>query len=555
MMTVELLNRISVEFEPSCQGGIAPRKVSVIVPAYNAASTLEACLTSLVNQTYPHDLYEVVVVDDGSTDQTASLAEHAGARVIHQRNQGPAVARNRGVEAATGDFILFTDADCVPAPDWIERMMDAFLDPNVVGAKGVYRTGQKQLMSRFVQCEYQDKYDRLAHQAQIDFIDTYSAAYRRCQFLENGGFDPIFPRPSVEDQEFSFRLSQKGYRMVFIPSAIVYHRHDRTLGEYARRKFNIGYWKALLIRWHPDKIAHNSHTPQTLKIQILLLGLAGLALAIWPFWPSIGSIAAITLALIFGLTAFPFTIKVMRLDPGLFPIILPALIVRAAALGAGLLTGLVHFLARPVTPRPIFSLYNRVAKRLIDIVGAVIGLILSAPLLALLAVLIRLDSAGPIFFTQLRVGENGRPFRIIKLRSMVQNAEELLPQVVDLDKLASPAFKIKDDPRITRIGSFMRRTSLDELPQFWNVLVGHMSLVGPRPEEVALVEKYNDWHRKRLVVKPGMTGPMQVNGRGDLSLDERVRLELEYIDHYSIWRDLAFIIRTLPAVLLCRGAH
>ena len=554
-MAVESLKSISVEIDPSYRDGLDSRQVSVIVPAFNAASTLEACLKSLANQTYPHDQYEVIVVDDGSTDMTASLAEFAAARVIHQQNLGPAVARNRGVEAATGDTILFTDADCVPASDWIERMMEAFLDPNVVGAKGVYRTDQKQMMSRFVQCEYDDKYDRLAHQTQIDFIDTYSAAYRRSQFLENGGFDPIFPRPSVEDQEFSFRLSQKGYRMVFIPSAIVYHRHDMTLGEYARRKYNIGYWKALLIRWHPDKIAYDSHTPQTLKIQIMLLALAGLALAIWPFLPSIGRTAVIALALIFGLSTIPFTIKVLRRDPVLFPIILPALVVRAAALGAGLATGFVHFLARPVTPRPIFSLYNRIAKRLMDIVGALIGLLCSSPLLAVLAVLVKLDSAGPIFFTQVRVGENGRPFRIIKLRSMVQNAEELLPQVVDLENLPSPAFKIKDDPRITRIGSFLRRTSLDELPQFWNVLVGHMSLVGPRPEEVALVEKYNDWHRKRLAVKPGMTGPMQVNGRGDLSLDERVRLELEYIDHYSIWRDLVFIVRTLPAVLLSRGAH
>jgi lipopolysaccharide/colanic/teichoic acid biosynthesis glycosyltransferase len=257
----------------------------------------------------------------------------------------------------------------------------------------------------------------------------------------------------------------------------------------------------------------------------------------------------------FGLSIIPFTVKILHRDPALLPIIFPALVVRAAALGAGLVIGLVHFMARPVTPRPIFSLYNRIAKRLMDIVGALFGLIFSAPLLAVLAVLIKLDSPGPIFFKQIRVGENGHPFRIIKLRSMVQNAEDLLPEIIDLEKLESPAFKIKDDPRITRIGYFLRRTSLDEIPQFWNVLVGNMSLVGPRPEEVALVQKYNDWHRKRLAVKPGMTGPMQVNGRGDLSLDERVHLELEYIEHYSIWRDLAFLIKTLPAVLLRRGAH
>jgi lipopolysaccharide/colanic/teichoic acid biosynthesis glycosyltransferase/glycosyltransferase involved in cell wall biosynthesis len=554
-MTVELERSISDEIDPSRQEDIDSWVVSVIVPAFNAASTLKACLAALNNQTYPHDLYEVIVVDDGSTDTTASIAQDAGARLIHKKNQGPAAARNSGVEAATGDFVLFTDADCAPAPDWIEKMIEAFCDPNVVGAKGVYRTSQKELMARFVQCEYEDKYDRLINQTQIDFIDTYSAAYRRSRFLENGGFDPIFPRPSVEDQEFSFRLAEKGYRLVFVPNAIVYHRHDRTLSEYARRKYNIGYWKALLIRWHPDKIAHDSHTPQIIKIQIMLLGLIGLALASWSIRPSLGKVSIIALVMLFGLSAVPFTIKLLRQDKALLTIILPALVVRAAALGAGLATGFIHFMARPVKTRPIFSLYNRIAKRLMDIVGALIGLVFSTPLMAALAVLIKLDSPGPIFFSQVRVGENGRPFRIIKLRSMVQNAEDLLPQLVDLEKLESPAFKIEGDPRVTHIGRFLRRTSLDELPQFWNVLVGNMSLVGPRPEEVALVQKYNDWHRKRLAVKPGMTGPMQVNGRGDLSLDERVRLELEYIDNYSIWSDLVFLIRTLPAVFFCRGAR
>jgi lipopolysaccharide/colanic/teichoic acid biosynthesis glycosyltransferase len=286
-----------------------------------------------------------------------------------------------------------------------------------------------------------------------------------------------------------------------------------------------------------------------------LLGLIGLALASWSIRPSLGKVSIIALVMLFGLSAVPFTIKLLRQDKALLTIILPALVVRAAALGAGLATGFIHFMARPVKTRPIFSLYNRIAKRLMDIVGALIGLVFSTPLMAALAVLIKLDSPGPIFFSQVRVGENGRPFRIIKLRSMVQNAEDLLPQLVDLEKLESPAFKIEGDPRVTHIGRFLRRTSLDELPQFWNVLVGNMSLVGPRPEEVALVQKYNDWHRKRLAVKPGMTGPMQVNGRGDLSLDERVRLELEYIDNYSIWSDLVFLIRTLPAVFFCRGAR
>jgi lipopolysaccharide/colanic/teichoic acid biosynthesis glycosyltransferase len=142
-----------------------------------------------------------------------------------------------------------------------------------------------------------------------------------------------------------------------------------------------------------------------------------------------------------------------------------------------------------------------------------------------------------------------------KFRTMVQNAEELLKQLIDLDKLKQPAFKLKDDPRVTRVGRWLRRTSLDELPQLFNVLKGEMSLVGPRPEEIRIVQKYNPWQSQRLLVKPGMTGSMQVSGRADLPLNERVKLELAYIENYSIWKDIHILLKTVPAVLSGRGAR
>ncbi|MCB0252049.1 MAG: sugar transferase, partial [Anaerolineae bacterium] len=164
-------------------------------------------------------------------------------------------------------------------------------------------------------------------------------------------------------------------------------------------------------------------------------------------------------------------------------------------------------------------------------------------------------SPGPIFFGQTRVGENGRPFRILKLRSMVCDAEARLPEVVDLNALHEPVFKLPDDPRVTRVGRVLRRTSLDEAPQFLNVLRGDMSLVGPRPEEEQVVARYSDEQRRRLAVKPGITGPMQINGRGDLSLQERLRLELDYIDNYSLRRDVAIMLRTIPAIMRGDGAY
>ena len=144
---------------------------------------------------------------------------------------------------------------------------------------------------------------------------------------------------------------------------------------------------------------------------------------------------------------------------------------------------------------------------------------------------------------------------MVKLRSMVNNAEERLAELIDLDQLAEPVYKITNDPRITRVGKLLRRTSLDEAPQFYNVLIGEMSLVGPRPEEEKIVALYRDQERRRLAVKPGLTGPMQVNGRGDLKLAERLRLELDYIDNYSLARDLDILVRTVPSILRGHGAY
>jgi len=528
--------------------------ISVIVPAYNAETTLGDCLAALQEQSLSRDRYEIIVVDDGSTDRTAQVARRYDARLIRQPNAGPAAARNQGAQAARGEILLFTDADCEPAPGWIERMLAPFHDPEVAGAKGAYRTRQRELAARFVQLEYEDKYARMSHQDCIDFVDTYSAAYRRDVFLANGGFDALFPTASVEDQEFSFRLARKGYRLVFVPQAIVYHRHDTTPGEYWQRKFGIGYWKALLLRWHPERAMRDSHTPQVLKVQIGLVGLLGLSLLLAPFWEP-ARWAALSAGALFALTAVPFVVWVARRNPVVAAAAPFLLVWRALALGAGLVAGFLRFSYRASPRRAPISGLNRAIKRVIDIVGSLTGLVLAAPLLAVLAAAIKLDSRGPVLFVQERVGENGRLFQMFKLRTMVGRAEEMLPLLIDLDSLPSPAFKIRDDPRVTRVGRFLRRTSLDELPQLWNVLEGEMSLVGPRPEETQIVRLYNDWHRQRLAVKPGLTGPMQVNGRATLNLDERVRLELDYIRHYSLWKDIYILARTMVAAVFGKGAY
>jgi len=204
---------------------------------------------------------------------------------------------------------------------------------------------------------------------------------------------------------------------------------------------------------------------------------------------------------------------------------------------------------------PVISGPQSVAKRLFDIGVAAFLLVLCSPLFLIVPVLIWLDSRGSVFFVQERAGENGRPFRMYKFRSMVEGAEQQLPALIDLSKLSEPAYKLKDDPRVTRLGRWLRRTSIDELPQLVNVLKGEMSMVGPRPEAIDVVSHYRPWHRKRLAVKPGITGPMQVAGRGELPLDERIRLELMYISQYSLLEDVKYLVKTIPAVCRGRGAY
>jgi exopolysaccharide biosynthesis polyprenyl glycosylphosphotransferase len=204
---------------------------------------------------------------------------------------------------------------------------------------------------------------------------------------------------------------------------------------------------------------------------------------------------------------------------------------------------------------PPISGLNAVLKRIFDFCGALIGFVLCAPPMVVIGLLIKLDSPGPVFFRQERAGRYGKPFRMWKFRTMVVGAEQQLSQLVDIEKLEQPVFKLKNDPRVTRVGRWLRRTSLDELPQLINVLRGEMSLVGPRPEQVDLAERYNTSQARRLLVKPGITGSMQVSGRADLPFEERLKLELAYIEDYSLWEDVKILLKTIPAVLSSRGAY
>ena len=194
-------------------------------------------------------------------------------------------------------------------------------------------------------------------------------------------------------------------------------------------------------------------------------------------------------------------------------------------------------------------------KRLMDFSLSLLALIFLSPLFLLLAILIKWESKGPVFFIQQRCGLNGRVFSLIKFRSMVQKAETMQEQLRDLNEMSGPVFKITKDPRVTRVGSWLRKTSLDELPQLINVFKGDISLVGPRPPIPGEVALYERWQRRRLSVKPGMTCIWQISGRNNINFDEWMKLDLNYIDHWSLLLDLKILIRTIPAVLSGRGAR
>jgi exopolysaccharide biosynthesis polyprenyl glycosylphosphotransferase len=199
--------------------------------------------------------------------------------------------------------------------------------------------------------------------------------------------------------------------------------------------------------------------------------------------------------------------------------------------------------------------FNAAMKRTVDVMLSGVGLALLSPLFLGFAALVKLTSPGPVFFNQERVGLDGKTFPMFKFRSMIKDADKLFPQLEPLSEVEGYIFKMKDDPRITPLGKFMRRYSIDELPQLLDVFLGHMSLVGPRPPLPREVAKYSSWHMKRLRVRPGITGPWQVSGRSLLSFEDMVRLDIYYIENWTLWLDFKILLRTVPVVLLGSGAY
>jgi len=316
-------------------------QISIVVPAYNAEQTIGDCLDGLRAQAAAGT--EIIVVDDGSRDATCGLAQARGATVLTQANRGAAAARNLGAQTARGDLVLFIDADCVPAANWIEAMSAPFADPEIVGACGMKRTRQRGIVPRFIQMEFDYRYDNERQRHAIDFIDSGTAAYRREVFLRCGGFDTRLA--DAEDTDLSYRLSEAGYRMAFADGAVVYHAHPEALIEYLRRKFVYAYWRSQVYARHPRKIASDSRTPQTQKIQGVLAGLLLAALLALPLWRDAAGWVGWLVGGLVGLlvlTTLPFVARYLRRDWRV-ALLAPWFIGLAAfAGGAGIALGLLR---------------------------------------------------------------------------------------------------------------------------------------------------------------------------------------------------------------------
>ena len=321
--------------------------ISVIIPAYNAENVITSCLLSLQKQSLDNKCFEVLVVDDGSTDRTIQKTQSMGVRVICQSNSGPASARNRGAIEASGEILVFTDADCELERDFLQNICRPIQEnSNIAGVQGRYLTKQKEIIARFAQYEIEERYQIYEKKSYIRMIGTYAAAYRKDVFLDNGMFDTSFPIASGEDFAFSGKLASQGYKMIFVPEAICYHQHPDTLSGYFKQKYFRAYWRNLLYKNNSNIMIKDDYTPQMLKLQVgLTLLIPVFLLAVMCFFICgvvTGAFYVLLIwILIFLITTVPL-VKVIGKKSISLSFLTPFFVLlRATALAYGLLSGFI----------------------------------------------------------------------------------------------------------------------------------------------------------------------------------------------------------------------
>lgn len=323
-------------------------RVSIVIPAHNAEKTIGACLGACLSQTHPNT--EVIVVDDGSTDATSRIAEGFPVHYIRQENRGPAAARNRGAAEATGSFVAFTDADCVPEPDWIAQLLAVFAE-GVVAVGGTYGIANPEsTLARMIHEEIVLRH--ASYGADVDFLGSFNVMYDREAFRTAGGFDETFSRASAEDNDLSYRLLDAGGKLRFAPHAIVKHFHPTRLGPYLRTQARHGFWRMKLYAKHPNRACKGDRYAGLAELAAPALALfAALAFchailgpASWPIPRDFSILFLMGYVGFRGLLLRQRQRLAHRIDATQVLFFLPVLILRDIARGIGMLAGVVRFL-------------------------------------------------------------------------------------------------------------------------------------------------------------------------------------------------------------------
>ena len=494
--------------------------VTVIVAAYNEEPVIERRLENLLALDYPADRLEVVVTSDASTDRTHELVERFGDRVrlIVNPRGGKVAAQNRAVRETDGEIVAFSDANATWAPDALRQLVANFADPDVAYVCGrlvleaADGSNQEGVYWRY-ELAQREAESRLGS---ITGGNGSIYAVRRSDYVE---VDPKWGH----DLAFPYRMVQAGRRAVYEPEARAFEKPTPSNETEYRRKVRMfeHCWE-ITLRGSMLKRLPFGYLVEVISHRLLRYGSGLLHLVL----------LATSLALVGEGLVYQVVLAAQLL-----------LLVAAAARRRD--RPLLHArhlgdrrlaleLPPPRRARDVGGGGGDALNRALDVAIAGAGLAITSPLLAAAALAVKLGDGGPVLFKQTRVGKDGRDFELLKLRTMVVGAE----------KQGAGYAVDKGDSRITRAGRFLRRTSLDELPQLWNVVRGDMSLIGPRPTLRYQVERYTDRQRRRLEVLPGITGWAQIHGRASLSWDERIELDVWYVDHRSPRTDLLILLRT-----------
>jgi len=317
-------------------------KISVIIPAYNAHKTIQKCLEGVLSQKTNNE-YEVIVVDDGSSDDTVKIIEKFPVRLIKQKHQGPAKARNLGAKKSKGNIIIFTDSDCIPPENWLKELTKPFSDSEIVGVSGTYKTKNKEkILARLEGYQIEERHEKMKMMDKIDFVGTFNCAYRKNIFFKYGGFNTKFKTSSGEDPDLSFKIYKGGYKIIFQPTAFVYHYHVDSLTKYLKQKFWRAYWRILLYSRHRDKIMGDSYTSKSLLSQVLFTGFFVLFLVLSLF-NQIFIFGTLLFLSIFFLSNLGSLIFLWKKEKILFLFAIPILFLRNLACIFGVLYGVLRF--------------------------------------------------------------------------------------------------------------------------------------------------------------------------------------------------------------------